>query len=92
MPAEVRLELHKRLKLYENLNIGDKVNIVGGKNKGKKGIVKSKSDLKNSRYQPNHYSPIYQYDNYFSVYVYIEKEDRCVNTGCNYVRKCRKQK
>jgi hypothetical protein len=85
MPAEIILSSKKRVELYNNLKIGDSIKIIGGKNKGKIGIVKTITHLSNDEY--GGYKNYYCYDNYFSVYFTIEGDSKVMGTSCNYVRK-----
>ncbi len=76
-----------RVSTYDIIEEGvTKVVLTDGRNRGKKGVITSKSDLKNHSYGRSYGyygSASKTYNNYFSVRVDIG--DRVVGTSCNYI-------
>ena len=87
MPNKNALNSMDRVKLYEAITPNKtKVRIVGGKNKGKSGVVSHKSLLNNDRYRSCRV--IYYYNNYFTIT--INTDGKKIQAGCNNVRLSRK--
>lgn len=79
-----RLNSQDRVKLREQLNIGDRVEIIYGSYVDKLGKVISVSELKNNKYYNGKCK--HSYDNYFTVRVMLKYSKKIVDVSCNYVR------
>lgn len=72
--------IDERKKLHDSLEAGvTKVLITDGRNRGKRGIIKSVSYIRNGGYSRNH-----TYHSYFSLRVDLGK--KTVSTSCNYIK------
>lgn len=87
MPAEIILSRQGRIKLYENLKVGDRIRIVGGKNKGRKGVVTGISVPNDESYGGGKY----EFNYYFSVFFLPDGKDRIIGTSCNYVKRIKEK-